>query len=146
MSFDAYLKWTIFSEARSFSLEEVKKFIFDSVSPFPDMISFVKEIKKSHGLKVGIVSNEGREVALDRIERFEMGSFVDFFIVSSFVGIRKPDQEIYKLAIDVSQSKPERICYIDDRKLLVEAGRSCGLQGIHHTSLESTRGELLPRL
>lgn len=146
MDFDAYLKWTIFQVKRPFSLEEVKTFIFEAVTPFSEMIAFIKEIKESHGLKVGVVSNEGRELALDRIERFVMRSFIDFFIISSFVKTRKPDPAIYHLAIDIAQTKPEHICYIDDRKLLTEVGKECGLGVIHHTSFSTTKEELLSKL
>lgn len=139
LSFDSYLEWTIFYKLRNFSLKEVKSFIFDSVEPFPEMIEYVKELKSNYGLKLGVVSNEGKELAVDRIQRFNMTSYIDFFIVSSFVHFRKPDADIYTLAIDVAQMIPAEICYIDDRALLIESAAGLGLHCIHHTSFESTK-------
>jgi putative hydrolase of the HAD superfamily len=69
-------------------------------------------------------------------------SFIDFFVVSSFVHFRKPDADIYRLAIDVVQVPPSNIVYIDDRSLLIEVAKGLGLQGIHHTSVEATRAAL----
>lgn len=142
LTFDEYLKRIIFFEARAYSIQDVKQFIFESVRPYNDMINFIKEIKEHYHLKVGVVSNEGRELAVDRIHRFDLPSFVDFFIISSFVHFRKPDADIYRLAIDVVQVPPSRIAYIDDRPLLIEVAKGLGIQGIHHKSVESTEAAL----
>jgi len=139
LTFDEYLKRIIFYEERPYSIQDVKQYIFDEVKPFPEMIQMIKDLKEKHHLKVGVVSNEGRELAVDRIKRFELSSFIDFFIVSSFVHFRKPDLDIYRLALDVAQVPPSEIVYIDDRKLLVEVAKTVGIQGIHHQSFESTR-------
>lgn len=142
LSFDEYLKRIMFFEERSFTIKEVKEFIFNAVQPYEEMLHFIREVKEKHHLKVGVVSNEGRELAVDRIRRFDLPSFIDFFIISSFVHYRKPDADIYRLAIDIAQVPPSNIVYIDDRSLLIEVAKSLGLQGIHHTSLESTEGAL----
>lgn len=142
LTFDEYLKRIIFYKERSFSIDEVKEFVFEAVRPFPEMIDFIKELKKNYHLKVGIISNEGRELAIDRIRRFQLGDFVDFFIMSSFVHFRKPDLDIYRLAIDTSQIPPSQTIYIDDRYLLTEIAKGVGLNAIHHTNLETTRAAL----
>lgn len=142
LTFDEYLKRIIFYQERPYSIQDVKQYIFDEVKPFPEMIQMIKDLKEKHHLKIGVVSNEGRELAVDRIKRFELSSFIDFFIVSSFVHFRKPDLDIYRLALDVAQVPPAEIVYIDDRKLLVEVAKTVGIQGIHHQSFESTRKTL----
>lgn len=142
LSFDEYLNQIIFFKKRSCSIQEVKKFIFESVQPFERMIDYFKKVKKEHGLKVGVVSNEGRELGMDRIRRFNLTSFVDFFIVSSFVHLRKPDPDIYRMALDVMQIPADQIAYIDDRQLLTEVAQRLGIRGIHHEGEESTRRAL----
>lgn len=142
MTFDDYLKKVIFYIERPYSMQDVKQFIFSSARAYDDMIALIIEIKARHGLKVGVVSNEGRELAADRIHRFKLPNFVDFFVVSSFVHFRKPDPDIYRLAIDVVQVPPSKIAYIDDRKMLVEVAKGLGIQGIHHTGLKSTESTL----
>lgn len=142
LTFDEYLKRIIFFKERTFAINDVKEFIFNSVRPFDDMLQYIRELKEKHHLKVGVVSNEGRELAVDRISRFDLSSFIDFFIISSFVHYRKPDADIYRLAIDVAQVPPSNIVYIDDRLLLIEVAKGFGLQGIHHTGLEGTKAAL----
>ena len=85
------------------------------------------------------MSNEGRELMLHRMNRFNLKAFIDFFVCSSFVHLRKPDFDIYRLALDLSQVKPEEVIYIDDRPLLIEIGQQLGMQSIHHISYEKTQ-------
>ena len=142
LTFDEYLKRIIFFEKRAFSIQDVKQFIFEAVRPFDDMINFIKEIKEQYHLKVVIVSNESKDLAVDRIHRFDLTSFVDFFIISSFVHCRKPDPEIYHMSLDILQVPPTQIIYIDDRLLLIEMAKELGIQGIHHENFESTQATL----
>ncbi len=77
-----------------------------------------------------------------RIEKFGLAEFVDFFIASSFVHFRKPDADIYRIALDVAQIPIEQVLYIEDRLMFVEVAQGLGIKGIHHTRFESTRQSL----
>lgn len=138
ISLDEYLRRVLFYKPRSFTPEQIKKFIFEAVQAFPDTIHYLTELKKKYRFRVGMVSNEGRELAVDRVERFQLNDLYDFFIVSSFVHLRKPDTDIYRLALDTAQAPPEKTAYIDDRKLFTEVAETLGIHGIHHTSLDAT--------
>jgi putative hydrolase of the HAD superfamily len=63
--------------------------------------------KPGHGLKVGVVNNEARELNANRIQRFKLDGFVDFFISSCFVHLRKPDADI-RIALDIANRQPVR--------------------------------------
>ena len=138
ISLDIYLDRIVFYQKRDFSHHEFKEFMFAQSKPFDDMIALVKNLKEKYKLKIVVVSNEGRELTEYRIKKFKLGSFVDFFISSSFVHFRKPDTDIFNLALDVAQVMPDEVVYIEDRPLFVQVGRSLGLHGIHHEGLEST--------
>ncbi|MGA7904725.1 MAG: HAD hydrolase-like protein, partial [Terrimicrobiaceae bacterium] len=101
--------------------------------------------KAVYGLSVAVVSNEGREIAEDRIRRFNLKEFVDFFIVSAFVHIRKPDLDIYRLALDVAHVKAENVAYIEDRPLLCDVAARLGLHPVLNRNAKETR-ELLATL
>jgi putative hydrolase of the HAD superfamily len=142
LSLDEYLNRVVFYEARPFSEQEFKAFMFAQSQPYPRMIELVRGIKKSHGVKVAVVSNEGRELTVHRIQSFGLAEFVDFFIASCFVHFRKPDGDIYRLALDVAQVSPEQVVYIEDRFMFVEVAQSLGIRGIHHKHYDSTRAAL----
>ena len=143
ITLDEYLQRIIFYQPRPFSKDEFKDYMFAQPQAFPEMIAFVRELKSRYFFKVVVVSNEGRELMLKRIERFQLKEFVDFFVCSCFVQLRKPDEEIYRIALDLSQVRPEEVIYIDDRPLLAEIGRSMGMQAIQHLSVEQTRKKMM---
>lgn len=142
MSLDEYLWQIIFYEKRDFTPEDVKKYILEEAKPHQDMIDLVTRLKAVYNLRVAVVSNEGREVAEDRIERFNLKNFVDFFIVSAFVHFRKPDLDIYRLAIDVAQVKPQQVAYIEDRPLLCEVASRLGINSVLNRNAAETREKL----
>ena len=106
------------------------------------MIDLVRALKAEHKLKIAVVNNEGRELNEHRIRIFQLGSFVDFFISSCFIHVRKPDEDIFRIALDVAQVPPAQVAYIEDRLMFVEVAESLGIRGIHHTDCASTKTKL----
>ena len=137
-----YMHRVIFYETRNFSSEEFKEFMFSQSQKLPDMIEYISALKKKYELNVTAVSNEGRELTEHRIKTFELNKLFDAFIASSFVHFRKPDVDIYKIALDVSQSEPQNVLYLDDRHMFIEVAGTLGIKGIHHKSFETTKTEL----
>lgn len=142
LSLDDYLSRVVFYEKRNFGLNEFKNFMFAQSKALPDMLGFIKELKKKHDLKVTAVSNEGRELTEYRISKFKLNKIFDAFVASSFVHLRKPDVDIYKYALDVSQVSPENAAYLDDRKMFVEVANTLGINGIHHNDYKSSKLKL----
>lgn len=126
--FDEYLHHVIFYKTRSFSQEEFKNYVYESSKPYPKSIERIKKLKARHQAKLVLLSNEGREIAEFRFNKFNFHSFTDFFIVSSFVGVRKPDPRIYRLALDVCQENPKNVLYVDDREKYFSSAKSFGLR------------------
>jgi len=89
-----------------------------------------------------VVSNEGRELNAYRVRKFKLDAFVDFFISSSFVHLRKPDADIFRLALDIAQTPAKRIVYIENTLMFVQVAESLGIRSILHKDYESTRSEL----
>lgn len=142
MSLETYLQQIIFFEPRDYTPADVTRYILEQAKPYEDTINLVRRLKAVYGLKIAVVSNEGREVAEDRIARFHLKEFVDFFIVSAFVHFRKPDLDIYRLALDVAQVQPGEVAYIEDRPLLCEVASSLGIRSVLNKSADETRSLL----
>jgi putative hydrolase of the HAD superfamily len=105
---------------------------------YPEMIELVSRLKKQYGLKVAVVSNESRELNAHRIHEFRLDEFVDTFISSCYVHLRKPDVEIFRLALDVAQAPVRQIVYLENTPLFVEIAEGLGIRSILHTDYEST--------
>lgn len=142
LSLDDYLDRIVFYEPRDFSKDDFKAFMFGLSEPYPDMLDLVRGIKARNGIKVGVISNEGRELTEYRIRKFGLDSFIDFFVASSFVRFRKPDRDMFRMAMDLAQSAPEESAYLEDRAMFYEVASSLGMQAILHKSCEGTRAAL----
>jgi putative hydrolase of the HAD superfamily len=145
LSLDEYLNRLVFYEDRPFAREDFKAFMFAQSQQKPEMAqttALIKGLRAKYNLKVATVSNEGLEIARYRIKKFNLGSYVDFFVFSCFVHCRKPDTDLYRLALDCAQVEPEQVVYLDDRAMFVQVARGLGIHGIHHTDYECTRKAL----
>jgi putative hydrolase of the HAD superfamily len=142
LGFDDYLDRVVFYQDRPFTREAFKSFLFAQSQPFPDTLDLMRRLKAHHNLKVAAVSNEGRELTVFRIQKFELDSLIDVFVSSCFVHYRKPDMDMYRIALDLVQVPPEQVAYIDDRSFLVDIAGELGIHSILHTSHESTRAAL----
>ena len=142
LSLDEYLDRVVFYEKRPFTKEDFKDFLFAQSKPFPEMIDLICRLKARYHLKVAVVSNEGRELTEYRIAKFRLADFIDFFIASCFVHYRKPDADIYRIALDISQVAPDCVAYVEDRAMFVSVAEGLGIRGIVHKTLESTRDAL----
>lgn len=138
ISLDEYLDRCVFYEKRDFTHEDFKKFMFGQSKKLPGMKENMILLKNKYNLKIAVVSNEGRELNEYRIRKFKLKELVDFFISSCFVHFRKPDADIFQMALDVAQVNKKEIVYIDDRQMFVDIAKSLGLKGIHHVSMEDT--------
>src|SRR6202012_6021071 len=92
----------------------------------------IKGLKARYNLRIAVVNNEGRELNEHRIRTFWLNEFVDFFISSCFIHLRKPDADIWKIALDIAQVPKEEVVYIDDRPMFVQVAEGLGLRGIIH--------------
>jgi putative hydrolase of the HAD superfamily len=137
-----YLKRLVFYTERSFTEVEFRKFMFDQSQPIPEMLSLVRGIKEKYGIKIAVVSNEGRELNNYRIKTFKLGEFVDFFISSCFVHFRKPDADIFKIALDIAQVSPDKVIYLEDRPMFVQVADTLGIHGIIHRDYNTTKQQL----
>lgn len=142
ISLEDYLRYVVFYESRPFTLEAFEQFIFSQSQPLTPMLDLIHQYKRHYALNIVAITNEGKELMRHRIRTFALHELIDFFICSGFVHFRKPDPEIYQLAIDLCQIEPSKLIYIDDRKVLVEVGKNFGFHTIHHIDVPQTKLEL----
>jgi putative hydrolase of the HAD superfamily len=139
---EEYLQHVVFFKQRNFSMPEFIRYMFNTSIPHQDMIALLKQLKQNFQIQIGVLSNEGREIATNRFDKFEFKTFVDVFVVSGWMGVRKPDLRIFKLALGMAQTDPANILYIDDRLPLVEIGARMGFCSIHHRSYAETQDQI----
>jgi putative hydrolase of the HAD superfamily len=142
ISLDEYLDHTIFYRKRSFSRDGFRDYMYSLSQPMPDVLAFARALTDSCKYFMATINNESRELNLHRIQKFRLREVFRLFVSSCFVGLRKPESGIYRLAIEITQIDPEECCFIDDRALNLECAAKLGMKTIQMQTLEQLREEL----
>jgi putative hydrolase of the HAD superfamily len=142
LTLEQYLSRVVFYQKRPFTRAQFRKFMFAQSKPYPEMIDLARNLKARHKLKIAVVSNEGRELNAYRIRHFKLDGFVDFFISSCFVHLRKPDADIFRLALDIAQAPARQVVYIENTPVFVQIAEGLGIRSILHSDYNSTRARL----
>ena len=103
ISLEDYLQQVVFNQKRGFTLKQFQEFIFSQSESYPQMLELIRIIKQKYRLKIVAVNNEPLEINAHRIKAFQLNDIIDLFISSCFVNLRKPDPEIFQLALNISQ-------------------------------------------
>jgi putative hydrolase of the HAD superfamily len=139
LTMDEYLALVVFHQKRPFTMAHFRNFMFAQSKPFPKMIELAAQLKARLGVKIAVVSNEGREMNAYRVRKFKLDSLVDSFISSSFVHLRKPDVNMFRLALDIVQMPASQAVFIDNTPMFVQIAEGLGMRGLLHAGYESTR-------
>jgi len=140
LTLDEYLERVIFYEPRRFSKEDFKQFLFSLSRPKPQSLELARAL---HGKYVmGTINNESRELNQYRIAQCGLTEIFDLFVSSCFVGLRKPDERIYRLALDLSQHTPDECCFIDDRPVNIEPAAKVGMKTVLMKDPQQLRRDL----
>jgi putative hydrolase of the HAD superfamily len=137
-----YLGRVVFYQKRPFTRAQFRRFMFAQSKPYPQMIELIRKLKAKYGLKIAVVSNEARELNAYRIRKFKLNGFVDFFISSCFVHLRKPDADIFRLALDIAQTPASQVVYIENTPMFAQIAEGLGIRSILHTDYRSTCAKL----
>jgi putative hydrolase of the HAD superfamily len=139
---DEYLAATVFYRPRPFSADDFKKFMFSESRELPESRAVVDRLARAGRYLMAAINNEGAEVNAYRIAQFDLRRTFGLFFSSCYVGLRKPDPAIYRLALDVTQRQPEESIFVDDRETNLEGARKTGLKTIHFESASQVEAEL----
>ena len=139
VTLDDYLDTILFYEPRPFSKEDFRQFMFQQSKPLPIMLDWLIHWKAQHPhLRVLSLNNEPKELHQHRVNHYDLRRLYDGFVASCDVGLRKPDPKIFEMAVGIAGVQPHECLYIDDREVLVAAGRKTGLQAWQHLNAEAT--------
>ena len=109
---------------------------------YPETRAILDKLTNTQKYFVGAINNEPLELNQYRIEAFHLRRNFLVFFSSCYVRSRKPEETIFRLALEVTQRPPEQCLFIDDRPLNLESPRKLGMNTIHHEDAEQLRSEL----
>lgn len=142
ISLDHYLECTVFYKERKFTPDAFKTYMFDASDDTAGGLEIVKQLSHTDRYLLATLNNESLELNQHRIEKFKLRDYFSFFISSCYVGLRKPEAPIYRLALNLSQRMPAECVFVDDRALNVERAAELGIHAIQYRSAEQLTAEL----
>jgi putative hydrolase of the HAD superfamily len=142
ISLQDYLEHTVFYRPRSFTIEVFTQHMLSLSQPYPDTLRLAKELTQSGRYLMSTINNESKELNLFRIQTFGLREIFSLFVSSCFVGLRKPEEGIYRLALEITQKPPGECCFVDDRPLNLDSASKLGMHVIQTKNAEQLRGDL----
>ena len=142
ITLDEYLDRTVFYVPRSFTRETFRDFMFSLSQPLPERLPFARALAASGKYFMGTINNESRELNLFRIDKFALRGIFRVFYSSCFVGLRKPERDIYRIALETTQFPADQCCFLDDRAINLEGAAQLGMHTVQVQSLEQMKAEL----
>jgi putative hydrolase of the HAD superfamily len=139
---DEYLRRVVFYRDRPFTPDDFKKFMFEQSQPFPESLDFIKKLAQTHRYPMCSLNNESLELNEYRIRTFKLRDYFESFFSSCYLGLRKPNIEIYKLALKITQREPQECVMIDDRGLNLETAKEIGIHTIQFKNVSQLRADL----
>ena len=140
LTLDEYLQRTVFCRSRAFSKDDFRVSIFTQSQPLPEVLALVEQLANSGKYLMATLNNESLELNLYRIEQFRLRDYFDAFFSSCFLGVKKPERRIYRLASQITQRALEECLFIDDRALNLECAELLGMRTVIQHSCAGSCG------
>ncbi|HYH57917.1 MAG TPA: HAD family phosphatase [Thermoleophilaceae bacterium] len=125
------------------SLSGMRDVYFEHLHPNRPMIECMRDLRRS-GMRMALLTNNVREWEPQwRAKLPEIDEIFEVVVDSAFVGMRKPDREIYELTLErLGGVEPAECLFVDDVDVNCEAAASLGMHAIHFVEAEQAIREV----
>ncbi|MBA3420783.1 MAG: HAD family phosphatase [Thermoleophilaceae bacterium] len=125
------------------SLRGFRETYFSALHPNEAMIDYMAELS-ARGLRTALLTNNVREwEPLWRAKLPQLDRTFEVVVDSAFVGMRKPEPEIYELTVERLGGVTADDCvFIDDTEVNCAAARELGMYAVRFVDSESAIGEV----
>jgi putative hydrolase of the HAD superfamily len=137
-----YLERTVFYRPRPFTPDAFRDFMYSLSQPVPEVLAIARELSNSGAYFMATINNESTDLNAFRIKQFDLQEIFKVFVSSCFVGLRKPEEGIYRLALQITQRPPDQCCFIDDRPLNLDSAKRLGMRTINMQNPKQLRQDL----
>ena len=120
-----------------------REIYFDALDPNEPMIELMRELR-DRGQRMGLLTNNVREWEPLWRTMLPVDEIFEVVVDSAFVGMRKPEPEIYHLTLERLDGglAPQECLFVDDSDVNVDAARELGMTGIHFRANEQAIPEI----
>lgn len=107
-------------------------------TPNKEMLDFVKSLP----YKTGLLTNAPKEWMQFLIDEHNFKDYFDYLICSGNEGIRKPNEEFFKLMVTKTGFTKEEIFYTDDKEKYTDIVNNLGIKAVPFTTLEALNDQI----
>jgi putative hydrolase of the HAD superfamily len=112
-------------------LHRFREIYFDALDPNEPMVALMRGLR-DRGYRMALLTNNVREWEPLWRSLLPVDEIFELIVDSAFVGMRKPEAEIYELTLErLGGPSPAECLFVDDVEVNVEAARELGLGGVH---------------
>jgi putative hydrolase of the HAD superfamily len=142
MTIDGYLDRTVFYRERDFTRGSFIDAMTGESTVDPQALDLVGRLAATGNYLLATLNNESRELNAHRVETFGLRRYFSVFLTSGYLGVKKPDERMYRLALEITQRDPQECLFVDDRPLNLERASLLGIAGIHFESVTQLTRDL----
>jgi putative hydrolase of the HAD superfamily len=112
-------------------LHGFREIYFDALDPNERMVELMRDLR-GRGYRMALLTNNVREWEPLWRSLLPVDEIFELIVDSAFVGMRKPEREIYELTLDrLGNPAPAECLFVDDVEVNIEAARELGLAAVH---------------
>jgi epoxide hydrolase-like predicted phosphatase len=112
--------------------------MFEGMRPDEPMVSAVRALREAE-LLTGLITNSW---STDHYDRRLLAELFDVSVISAEVHMHKPQPEIYRLAAERLEVKPEGCIFVDDLRENCEGAEAVGMTAVRHRNAAETVARL----
>ena len=126
-----------------FDMARLRALYFERLAPNQEMIEFIRDLR-GRGLRAALLTNNVREwEPLWRAKLPELDELFELVVDSAFVGLRKPDPEIYMLTLEgLGGVRADECVFVDDLEPNCEAAQALGMAAVRFVTAEQAIPEI----
>jgi putative hydrolase of the HAD superfamily len=124
-------------------LHRFREIYFDALQPNQPMVDTMRDLK-GRGYRMALLTNNVREWEPLWRGMLPVDEIFELIVDSAFVGMRKPEPEIYALAVErIGDGIGATEClFVDDVEVNVAAARELGMAAVHFRSADQAIPEI----
>ncbi len=126
---------------REISCEGFTEALWSGLAPNPPMIELMAQLR-DEGYRMALLTNNVREWESHWRAMAPIDDIFELVVDSAFVGMRKPDPEIYELTLQGLGVAGEACLFIDDLEPNCVAARATGMQTVVYRDAEQAVAEI----
>jgi len=126
---------------RPVSMHDFNARYFAALQPNDALFAYFRTLRE-RGIRLALLTNNVREWEPRWRAMLPIDDVFEFVVDSAFVGMRKPEPEIYELTLSRLGLPADACAFVDDLERNVVAARQVGLHGVLHRDTDATIAEL----